>query len=131
RDDPFGDQDRILEIIAVPRHERAQDVTPERQFAELGRGPVGDNVAGTYLVADLHQRPLVDAGVLVRPLELQQVVDVDAGGRGRDLLGGADHDAGRVDLVDDARAAGDDRHAGIAGDGLLHAGADERRLGAD
>ena len=40
-------------------------------------------------------------------------------------------DAGRVDLVDDARAAGDDRDAGVARDRLLHAGADERRLGAD
>ena len=40
-------------------------------------------------------------------------------------------DAGRVDLVDDAGAAGDDRHAGVARDRLLHAGADQRRLGAD
>jgi hypothetical protein len=82
-------------------------------------------------VAHLHQRTLVDAGVLVRALELHQRVDVDARLAGLDLVGGADDDAGRVDLVDDARAAGGDRGAGIAGDRLLHAGADERRLGAD
>ena len=36
-----------------------------------------------------------------------------------------------VDLVDDAGAAGRDRGAGIARHDRLHAGADERRLGAD
>ena len=82
---------------------------PERQLAELGRRAVGDDVAGRHLVADLHQRPLVDAGVLVRTLELQQVVDVDARGRGRGLLGRPDDDAGRVDLVDHAAAPRDDR----------------------
>jgi hypothetical protein len=40
-------------------------------------------------------------------------------------------DAGRIDLVDDPRAPSDDRDARIAGDGLLHPGADERRLGTD
>ena len=37
----------------------------------------------------------------------------------------------RVDLVDHARAAGDDGDAAIARHRLLHAGADQRRLGAD
>ena len=70
-----------------------------------------------HLVADLHQRPLVDAGVLVRALELQQVVDVDAGRVARRLLGGADDDAGRVDLVDHAaRARATIGDAGVAGD---------------
>ena len=82
-------------------------------------------------VALLHQRTLVDAGVLVRALELHQRVDVDARLAGLDVAGGADDDAGGVDLVDDAGAAGGDRGAGIAGDRLFHAGADERRLGAN
>ncbi len=81
------------------------------------------------LIAHLHQRTLVDAGVLVRALELHQPVDVDAGlGRIR-LVGGADHDTGGVDLVDHAGAARGDRRAGIAGHHALHAGADERRFG--
>ena len=82
-------------------------------------------------IAHLHQRTLVDAGVLVRALELHQRVDVDARLAGLDLVGRADDDAGGVDLVDDAGAAGGDGGAGIAGDRLFHAGADERRLGAD
>ena len=47
------------------------------------------------------------------------------------LLGRADDDAHAVDLVDDARAPRDDGDAAIARHRLLHAGADERRLGVD
>ncbi len=77
--DPLGDQDRILIIVAVPRHERDEHVAAERQLAEFGRRAVGDDLARLDRVADLHQRTLVDAGVLVRALELHQRVDVDAG----------------------------------------------------
>ena len=34
-DDALGDQDRILEVVAVPRHERDQHVAAQRQFAQL------------------------------------------------------------------------------------------------
>ena len=78
----------------------------------------------------LHQRLLVDAGRLVRALELHQPVDVDAGLGRVGLLGRAHDDAGRVDLVDDAGAARGDRRARIARDDRLHAGADERRVRA-
>ena len=44
--------------------------------------------------------------------------------------GRADDDTGRVDLVDDARAARGDRRARIARDDRLHARADERRVRA-
>ena len=83
-----------------------------------------------HRVADLHQRTLRDAGRLVGALELLQPVDVDARPRGVALLGRAHDDTRRVDLVDDAGAARRDRGAGIARHDRLHAGADERRLGA-
>ena len=62
------------------------------------------------MVAHANQRTLVDAGVLVRTLELHQIVDVDAGLAGIGLFGGADHDTRRVHLVDDALALGNDRN---------------------
>ena len=43
--DALGEQDRVLEVVAVPRHERDEHVPPERQLAEIGRGTVGDDVA--------------------------------------------------------------------------------------
>ena len=118
----------VLEVVAVPRHERDEHVAAERQLAELGRGTVGDDVALGDAVADPHQRLLRDAGVLVRALELLQAVDVDAGLRRIGLLGRAHDDTGGVDLVDDAGAARGDGGAGIARDDGFHAGADERRI---
>ena len=129
-DDALGEQDRVLVVVAVPRHERDEHVAAERQIAEIGRRTVGDDVALVDPVADTHQRTLVDAGVLVRTLELHQPVDVDAGLAGIEVFRGADDDTRRVDLVDDAAAAGADGGAGVTGDDRLHAGADERRLGA-
>ena len=128
--DPLGDQDRILVIVPVPRHERDEHVPAERQLAVLGRRPVGDDLARFDRIADLHQRTLIDAGVLVRALELHQRVDVDPGFAGLEVARGANHDAGGVDLVDHARPPSRDRGAQIARDRFFHAGADERRLRA-
>ena len=76
--DALGDQDRVLVVVAVPGHERDQHVLPERQLAHVGRRAVGDDVAAGDAVAHLDQRALVDVGVLVGTLVLDQVVDVDA-----------------------------------------------------
>ena len=76
-------QDRVLEVVAVPRHERDQHVLAERELAQVGRRTVRQHVAARDLVAGVHQRTLVDAGVLVRARVLRQVVDVDAGFVGR------------------------------------------------
>ena len=121
----------VFEVVAVPRHERDQHVPAKREFAEIGRGTVGDDVALLHVVRDLHQRALVDAGVLVGTLKLHQPVDVDAGLGRVGLVGGADDDTGGVDLIDHASAPCRDRRAGIPRDDPFHAGADERRLGVD
>ena len=85
---------------------------PERQLTILGRRTVGDDVALADQVADLHQRTLVDAGVLVRTLELQQVVDVDARtSPALQIFGRPDNDPRGVDLVDHAGTARHDGHA--------------------
>ena len=121
----------VFVVVAVPRHEGDQAVAAERQFAEFGRRTVGDNVANLDRLANLDQRALVDAGRLVRALEFLQRVNIDARLAGLDIAGGADDDAGGIDLVDNPATQGGDRRAGIAGNGLFHAGADERRLGPD
>ncbi len=35
RDDALGEQDRVLEVVAIPRHERDEHVAAERELAEL------------------------------------------------------------------------------------------------
>ena len=84
-----------------------------------------------HRVAHVHQRTLVDAGVLVGALELAQAVDVDARLGGVGLFRRADDDTRCVDLVDDAGAARSDGGARVARHDLFHAGADERRFRLD
>ena len=121
----------FLEVVAVPGHERDQRVAPQRQLAEVGARAIGDDVAGAHPIAHLHHRPLIDAGVLVGPLELTQVVDVDHGIGALGLVRDPDHDARGIDLVDHAAAPGDHRRARVLGDHFFHPGADQRRLGLD
>ena len=75
----FGQQDGILEVVAVPGHERDEHVLTKRQVAQIGRRTISDDVASLHPVTDANQRTLVDAGVLVRPLELVQRIDINAG----------------------------------------------------
>src|SRR6185437_2614623 len=57
--------------------------------------------------------------------------DIDAGLASDGLLiVHAYHDARGVHRVDDAAALGNDRHTGVDRDRTLHAGADQRSLGA-
>ncbi len=127
--DALRDQDRVLEVVAIPRHEGDKGVAAQSQFAEVGRGTVRDHVADLDLVTHAHDRALVDAGRLVRTLELGQAIDVDARTTGIGLVGGAHHDPGAVDLLDDTVALGDHNGAGVDGHDRLHAGADQRRVG--
>jgi hypothetical protein len=50
--DALGDQDRVLEVVAVPRHERDEHVAAERQITEIGGRTVGDDVALVDHVTD-------------------------------------------------------------------------------
>jgi hypothetical protein len=70
--DALGHQDGILEVVAVPRHERDEHVLAERQITQVGGRTVGDDFALLAPVTNIHKRTLVDAGVLVRALELAQ-----------------------------------------------------------
>jgi hypothetical protein len=51
--DALGDQDRVLEVVAVPRHERDEHVLAERQLTQVGRRAIGDDIARPDLVTHL------------------------------------------------------------------------------
>ena len=44
-DDALGEDDRVFVVVALPRHERDEEVLAERELALLGRGAVGKDVA--------------------------------------------------------------------------------------
>src|SRR3712207_1261175 len=129
----LGDEDGVLEVVAAPGHERDEHVATQGQLAPFRAGAVGDDLRLRDALADLHNRALVDAGVLVRALELRQRVDV---GRhlARDgavhVVVGADDDALRVDVVHDAVAAGGGERAPNPGRPLLPPPPRVWRLGA-
>src|SRR5262249_6904787 len=92
--DPLGDHDGVFEVVAIPRHERHEQVLAECELAQVRRGAVRQNVTARDHITRIHQRTLVDASVLVRACVLRQVVNVDARLPGRGLVVVyANHDA--------------------------------------
>ena len=123
--DLLAQDDGVLEVEALPAHERDQEVAAERELAGVGGGAVGEHGALRHLVAGEHDRLLVDQRALVGAHELDQVVGVHV------ALAGVDLDVVGVDVGDLAAALGDDHVAGVDGGPVLHAGADVRRLGVE
>src|SRR5439155_9677455 len=77
-DQLFADQDGVFEVVTTPWHKRHQDVAAESELAALRARTVGKNLALLHTVAHANQRLLADASVLVRTLELDELVDVSA-----------------------------------------------------
>ena len=91
-------------------------------------GPSASTCPRDHALAALHERDLVDAGVLVGTLELDQRVDIHARvPRAPSVVAlplDPDDDPGGVDAVDHARAFADHHGAGVFGRDVLHARAD-------
>ena len=77
-DQLFADQNGVFEVVPAPRHEGHQHVASQSQLAHIRAGTIGQNVALGYLLPGVDNRFLVDAGVLVGPLELGECVDIRA-----------------------------------------------------
>jgi len=75
-DEFLADEDRVFEVVTAPGHEGHEYVTSKRQLALLGARSVGDDLALDHAVALADNRLLIDAGVLVGALELDELVDV-------------------------------------------------------
>ena len=119
--EPLREDDRVLEVVALERHEGDEQVRAERELAVVGRAPVREHLAGLHLVAEVHDRLLVDQRSLVGAHELRHRVVVAPVLR-------LDDDAVRVDVDDRAGVVGEHDVARVDGGAVLEAGADERRL---
>ena len=125
----FGNQDRVLVVVAIPRHKRDHDVLAQCQFAQIGGRAIGNHFAFANLVTHFDQRALVDAGVLVRALEFTQTVDIHARITDFQIFGCADNDAVCVDLVNHTTTTGHNGRAGIACNDFFDPCANQRRFG--
>ncbi|MNO49928.1 hypothetical protein D3C76_402890 [compost metagenome] len=123
-------QDRVFEVVTVPRHERDAQVLAQRQFAQVGRRTVSQHVARHHRLTQHHARTLVDTGVLVGTGVLGQAVDVDAGFARQQLIFiDLDNDTGGVDVVDHAATLGHYGNTGVNGHGAFHTGTYQRLVG--
>ena len=143
-DKTFADDDGIFKVITVPRHERDEDVAPQRQLAMMRGGAVGHDESLLDLLPHLYEWLLVQAGALVQADELAQHMlaraELGAGlveDRFLFLLAGrrcfgqllrADDDTVGIDVGYVAIAEGLDQHAGVLGDFLFQPGRNQGRL---
>src|SRR4051794_26099335 len=120
-DEPLAEDDRVLEVEALERHERDEQVGPECELAVVGRAAVGEHLARVHAVVQAHHRLVVDERALVRAHELRQRVGVLA-------LFALDDDAVGIDVDDGACVLRDDDVARVDGRAVLEAGADKGSL---
>ena len=104
---------------------------PERQLARTGGGAIGQHLSLLHLFTDTHQRPLVDAGVLVGTTELHQLVLIKTTESGEvfdDVIALATelHEDGvGGDALDRTTALGDDHGTRVTGHLFFHTGSDK------
>ena len=124
----LGDQDRVFVVVTIPRHKRDDHVFAQCQFTHICGWTVCNDFALLNRVTNLHQRTLVDCGVLVRTLELAHAVDVYACIAQLKIMRCAHNDTLSVDLVDDTCAFRHDRRSTIACNNFFNASSDQRRF---
>ena len=131
-DQSLGQEDGVFKVVAVPGHECDQHILPERQFAQVGRGAVGQHIALGDLIAGFYQRSLVDTGILIGAGVFGQIVNINARLPRHDLgVMDPHHDTAGVNRVNLAAPICYHRHARIDRHLSFHAGAHQRFVGAE
>ena len=126
----LGNQNRVFVVVAVPRHEGDGHVLTKREFAQVSRGTVGNQIAALQHIAGFHCRALVDIGRLVGAGEFHQVIDVHTYFTGYSFfVVHADHDAVGIHILHHAAATSHDSSGRVNSHGALDAGTDQRFFG--
>ena len=123
-DHAFADQDGVFVVIAFPRHECHEHVLAQSQLALIRRRTVDEHLTGLDVVADRHDRALVDARSGIAAHELEQIVGLI------DALGVSHGNAFGIHRRNGAGFIGNQQAPRVFGGAILHAGADDRRVGA-
>ena len=123
----LGQDDGVLVVVALPRHEGHEQVLAQGQLAVVGGRTVGQHVTGRDLLALFDDDLLVDGRVLVGAAELGQAVDLLAQHVSVAVLGSGlvlDDDLVAGDVDDGAIAFGHDHVTSVAGGAGFDTGAD-------
>ena len=130
-DQALGQDDGVLVVVALPRHERDQQVLAERELAVLGRGAVGQEVARPRPCRlDDEVRWLIDVSWLERRnLARRYDLATERGGRAVGWPGSYSTVTDSPRRRHRAVALGEQDIAGVPGGAGLDAGPDEGSLG--
>ena len=124
-DNTLGNEDGVLEVIAVPRHEGDEHILPQRQFAQIGGRAVGEDITARDHIARLDQRLLVDTSVLVGAGVFGEVVNIHPQtARLHFIIIDLDDNTRGINEINHPATLGAHQYAGIAGNDPLHTGTD-------
>ena len=130
-DNTLGNEDGVLEVIAVPRHEGDEHILPQRQFAQIGGRAVGKYITTRDHIARLDQRLLVDTSVLVGAGVFGEVVNIyPQTARLHFIIIDLDDNTRGINEINHPATLGAHQYAGIAGNDPFHTGTDQRLVGA-
>ena len=71
----LGNENRVFKVVTTPGHESHEHVTTQCQLTTVSTRSVRYYLPLRDPLANVNNRTLVDAGVLVRPLELDEGVE--------------------------------------------------------
>ena len=136
-DDLFRDQDRILEIITIPRHESHEDVTTNGKLAILSRSTIRKDLAFLYRLSARNNWLLIKACARIGTHKLTKVVDknvllsvgLDVLGFYRNFAVLSQNDSVGIDLSDDPIYVSDLYCFGVDRNAFFNAGAHEWGVG--
>ena len=117
-DEALAQDDRVFKVVATPWHKGHKQVFAKCEFAPVSGWAVADELALLNFITEHDSRLVVDAGVLVRTVELRQHVCVAA------ELCVVDHNRIAVDFSDGAVVERKDHVGGIVCGTSLDTGTD-------
>src|SRR5574344_582769 len=142
----FGNDHRVFVVVTVPRKESDEDVLAEGKFSVIRGGAVRKDIARVHELSDVHDRLLIDAGILVGAFELAENIFIDGFAAEEFIIlaqaferlelavfhrTAFDDDLSRIDELDAAGVLGADDSARIKRGAAFKAGTDDRRFGTE
>ena len=73
----FGDDNSVFVVITIPRNERNKNVFTKSEFAVIRRSAISEDVTLLHVIAHIHNRFLVNAGILVGTFKFTENVFVN------------------------------------------------------
>ena len=75
----FTNNDGILKVVAIPRHEGNQNISPQGQLPMIGCRSICQHITSFHHRPRTNSRTLVDTSVLIGPLVFMKGINIHIG----------------------------------------------------